>query len=456
MRINQEDTIVAPATPAGVSAIAVVRLSGRKAIELVAKFFEGKNLAEAETQTVHFGKLKDGDKWIDEVVVTLFRAPHSFTREDVVEISCHGSSFIVEKITALFIRAGARAAQPGEFTLRAFLNGRIDLSQAEAVADIIESDSDSSLHAALNQVRGGVSAEIKKLRAELIDTASLLELELDFSEEDVEFANRSQLKKLLEKISLLVSDLISSFELGNAIKHGVTTVIAGRPNAGKSTLLNALLNENRAIVSEIPGTTRDTIEEVLNIGGIRFRLIDTAGIREAGDVIEKAGVERTMEKIKQSMLLVYVFDITELSPEELQADLNALQVDEKNLLIAGNKTDLDVSARKKFESNKNIQFISADKREGINTLKEKLFSKISSGKNQFSDQTIITNLRHRDALKKTSETLTNSLSLLQTNSSTELIALELRSALQSLGEITGEISNDELLGNIFSRFCIGK
>src|SRR5476651_1622970 len=333
----KEDTIVALATPNGVGAIAVIRLSGPDAIRIANSVFRGKDLSKQASHTIHFGSVMDGDVVLDEVLASVFVAPRSYTRENVVEISCHASGYIITSIIQLFIKQGARAAKPGEFTLRAFINGQLDLSQAEAVADLIASNSKASQQVAMQQLRGGYSNALKQLREQLVTFASLIELELDFSEEDVEFANRNQLKQLVVDISKMISRLIQSFELGNAIKMGVNTVIAGRPNAGKSTLLNALLNEERAIVSPTPGTTRDTIEEVLNINGINFRLIDTAGIRDATDAIEQMGVERTMEKISQSALLVYVFDAAEITTEELNGDIESLQRPNVPMLLVANK-----------------------------------------------------------------------------------------------------------------------
>src|ERR1700712_3331884 len=338
--MNHEPTIVALATPSGSGAIGVIRLSGPDAITIAQSVFKGKDLTKQESHTIHFGNIADGDMILDEVLVSLFIAPKSYTRENVVEISCHGSSFIVESIIKLLIKKGARSAKAGEFTLRAFLNGQLDLSQAEAVADLIASNSKASQQVALNQLRGGFSSQLQSLRDQLVQFASLIELELDFAEEDVEFANRDQLKKLINEITRVIRNLIRSFELGNAIKQGVNTVIAGRPNAGKSTLLNALLNEDRAIVSHIPGTTRDTIEEVLNINGINFRLIDTAGIREATDTIEQIGVAKTMEKISQTAVLLYVYDVNELSPVDLAADIAELVKPGIPAIIVANKTDL--------------------------------------------------------------------------------------------------------------------
>src|ERR1700749_1204522 len=338
--ISNEETIVALATPNGIGAIGVIRLSGPDAIIIANKVFKGKNLTQQESHTIHFGQIVDGDLVLDEVLASVFVAPRSYTRENVVEISCHGSNYILEAIIKLLIKHGARSAKPGEFSLRAFINGQLDLSQAEAVADLIASNSKASQQVALQQLRGGFSNQLKQLREQLVNFASLIELELDFAEEDVEFANRDQLKKLIGEITIVISSLIQSFELGNAIKTGVNTVIAGRPNAGKSTLLNALLNEERAIVSHIPGTTRDTIEEVLNIRGVNFRLTDTAGIREATDAIEKIGVERTLEKISQSALLVYEINASQITIEELNSDLESLQKPGINMLVVANKIDL--------------------------------------------------------------------------------------------------------------------
>src|SRR5882757_4900388 len=337
--MNQE-TIVALATPNGTGAIGIIRLSGPEAITIANNVFKGKDLTKQPSHTIHFGSIADGDIILDEVLVSLFVGPRSYTRENVVEISCHGSAYIIESIIKLLIKKGARSAKAGEFTLRAFLNGQMDLSQAEAVADLIASNSKASQQVALQQLRGGFSNQLQTLREQLVTFASLVELELDFSEEDVEFANRDQLKQLIHDITKVIGHLIQSFELGNVIKNGVNTVIAGRPNAGKSTLLNTLLNEERAIVSHIPGTTRDTIEEVLNIQGINFRLTDTAGIREATDAIEQIGVQRTMEKISQSALLIYVFDALDISIEDLNKDLESLQKPGITMLVVANKADL--------------------------------------------------------------------------------------------------------------------
>ncbi|MBK9730541.1 MAG: tRNA uridine-5-carboxymethylaminomethyl(34) synthesis GTPase MnmE [Chitinophagaceae bacterium] len=452
-----EDTIVALSTPPGVGAIAVIRLSGKDGITICDTIFKGKVLNDQPTHTLHFGHIMEADEIIDEVVVGIFKAPHSYTKENVVEISCHGAPYIQQRIIQLLIRKGARPAKAGEFTLRAFLNGRLDLSQAEAVADLIASDSESSRKAAINQMRGGFSTEIKRLRDELIHFASLIELELDFAEEDVVFANRQQLKTLLLRLKEAIDRLHASFQLGNVIRNGVTTVIAGRPNAGKSTLLNALLNEERAIVSEIPGTTRDTIEEVINIHGILFRLIDTAGIRDATDVLEKIGVERTMEKIRQSAMLLYVFDVKDMNREDLLYDLSRLPVAEIPVLVVGNKMDGEASRNlpEEFHDVPNILFISAAKHQHLEDLKQQLAEQVLNNE-QLNDRTIVTNVRHYEALSNTSNALKDVLYALEAGTSQELFVADIRRALNHLGEITGEITNDDILASIFSKFCIGK
>lgn len=449
------DTIVALATPNGIGAIGVIRLSGPDAITIAGKVFSGKDLTKQASHTIHFGNIVDGDTVLDEVLVSLFIAPKSYTRENVVEISCHGSAYIIESIIKLLIKNGARSAKAGEFTLRAFLNGQLDLSQAEAVADLIASNSKASQQVALKQLRGGFSSQLQSLRDQLVQFASLIELELDFAEEDVEFANRDQLKKLINEITGVIRNLTRSFELGNAIKQGVNTVIAGRPNAGKSTLLNALLNEDRAIVSHIPGTTRDTIEEVLNINGINFRLIDTAGIREATDTIEQIGVQRTMEKISQSALLVYLFDASEITPEELQQDIQSLQKPGIVILPVANKVDLleDKNQESRVKS-QDFFSISAKNRLHIEELKNKIYT--TAIKDQLTgDETLVTNIRHLEALQKTDEALTRVLERIDTVTS-DFLSMDIKLALHYLGEITGAVTTDDLLENIFSKFCIGK
>ncbi|MCO6479943.1 MAG: tRNA uridine-5-carboxymethylaminomethyl(34) synthesis GTPase MnmE [Phaeodactylibacter sp.] len=477
---NLTDTIVALATPSGVGAIGVIRLSGKEAVDIVNEVFHGKDLAKQPTHTLHFGTIRDDSgRILDEVVASLFIEPKSYTGENVVEVSCHGSDYIIQEVIQLFIEKGARLAQPGEFTLRAFLNGRMDLSQAEAVADLIASSSRSSHAIAMQQMRGGFSDEIKRLRQELVDFASLIELELDFAEEDVEFANRDKLRELVAKIQSIIHSLIQSFKLGNVLKHGVNTVIAGRPNAGKSTLLNALLNEERAIVSEIAGTTRDTIEEVLNIKGVQFRIIDTAGIRDAEDTIEAMGVEKTMQKVQQSALLVYVFDVIQTQPEEVQADLAKLIHENVQVIVVANKMDLNPYTlrehyfpKSKVGSGKSevaapysdFRFptsdfawvpISAINNMNIEYLKEKLYENVIS-KQLNLEGTIVANARHYEALRKAHESLERVTGGLEAGVTSDFVAMDIRAALHHLGEITGEISTDDLLGNIFSRFCIGK
>src|SRR3569833_3089049 len=453
---DAHDTIVALATPAGIGAIGVIRLSGPNAITIADKVFRGKDLAKQESHTIHFGQIADGDVVRDEVLFSLFIAPRSYTRENVVEISCHGSNYIIESIIKLLIKKGARSAKPGEFTLRAFLNGQLDLSQAEAVADLIAANSKASQQVAMQQLRGGFSTQLQQLREQLVNFASLVELELDFSEEDVEFANREQLKQLIHNIVRIVGQLIKSFELGNVIKHGVNTVIAGRPNAGKSTLLNALLNEDRAIVSHIPGTTRDTIEEVLNINGINFRLIDTAGIREATDAIEKIGVERTMEKISQSALLIYVFDAVEITIEQLNNDLESLQKPGITMLVVANKADLLTEEQLlSLPQTQSAIIISAKQKRHIDELKHKVYN--SAVKHRLSgDETLVTNIRHLEALQKTETALTRLLNGIDTQVTSDFLAMDIKQALHYLGEITGAVTTDDLLDNIFSKFCIGK
>lgn len=454
------DTIVALATAPGVGAIAIIRLSGPQAIAIADQVFS-KNLTAQNSHTLHFGSIRDEqNRLLDEVVVSLFVGPHSYTGEHVVEVSCHGSPYIIQQLIQLFVRQGARLAQPGEFTLRAFLNGRMDLSQAEAVADLIASSSEAAHNLALQQMRGGFSNEIKRLRTELIDFASLIELELDFGEEDVEFANRSDLKALIQRILKLMDALLQSFQLGNAIKNGVNTVIAGRPNAGKSTLLNALLNEERAIVSDIAGTTRDTIEEMLNIGGIPFRIIDTAGIREAQDAIEAIGVAKTLEKVRQSALLIYVFDVVRITPEELRQDLSMLVHADTKLLVIANKMDLNPYTTHEQYASEWLPAeawvpVSAINGMNIEYLKEKLLATALEGKLS-AESTIVANARHYEALLKASESLRAALHGLDTNITGDFVAMDIRRSLSYLAEITGEIGTEDLLDSIFSRFCIGK
>ena len=454
--LTTNDTIVALSTAPGIGAIAVIRLSGQDAIRIIDSVFHGKNLEEQATHTLHFGTIRKGDVIVDEVVVSLFKEPNSYTKENVVEISCHGSPYIQQQIIDLLMLQGARLAQPGEFTLRAFLHGRMDLSQAEAVADLIASGSEASHKVAMQQLRGGFSHQVQDLRTKLVHFASMIELELDFGEEDVQFADRNDLKKLILELKVIIDKLMHSFKLGNVIKNGVNTVIAGRPNAGKSTLLNRLLNEERAIVSDIPGTTRDTIEEVINIDGILFRLIDTAGIREATDAIERIGVQRTMEKISQSALVIYLFDVTELSKEELEKDIAQLHK-EVPVLVVGNKTDLatGIDLKTKFNIDQEILFISSKDETVIEKINQALVAQVM-GQNINLNDTIVANARHYEALKMASDALDDTLTGLGRNITGDMLALDIRQALHALGLITGEITTDDLLANIFSKFCIGK
>jgi tRNA modification GTPase len=454
---ERDDTIIALATPQGVGAIAVIRISGKDAIRVCNEVFFGKNLEEQPSHTIHLGTIRDGEKIIDEVLVALFKGPRSFTKENVVEISTHGSSYIVNQVLKLFVRKGVRLAKPGEFTQRAFLNGQFDLAQAEAVADLIHSDSESSHQAALNQMRGGFSSEIQELRNQLIHFASMIELELDFSEEDVEFVSRDGLRQLVERILRLVEELILSFDLGNVIKNGVPTVIAGKPNAGKSTLLNALLNEEKAIVSDIAGTTRDFIEDELSLGGVIFRFIDTAGLRETTDTIEAIGVSRTQEKMRTASLILYLFDLSDTDLVEVHRDLNKLDNLGVPYLKVGNKLD-----RAKENIVNELQgkypdmlFISAGNKENLELLKARILELVNLDKFR-TGNTVVTNVRHYDSLTKTRESLLEVLGGLDQLVTNDFLAMDIRRALHYLGEITGEVTTDDLLANIFSKFCIGK
>lgn len=469
--INTE-TIVALATPSGAGAIAVIRISGKEAITIASSVFEsvsGKNIAAQKTHTIHLGHIVDDSKVLDQVLLSIFKNPNSYTGENSVEISCHGSTFIQQQIIQLLLRKGARMAQAGEFTLRAFLNGKLDLSQAEAVADLISSDNEASHQIAMQQMRGGFSNEIAKLREELLNFASLIELELDFAEEDVEFADRTQFHELVNRIEFVLKRLIDSFAIGNVIKNGIPVAIVGEPNVGKSTLLNALLNEERAIVSDIAGTTRDTIEDELNIGGIGFRFIDTAGIRETLDVVESIGIQKTFEKIEQAQVVLYLVDGLELmSDGALDALILAInktqnQYPLKTILTIINKKDLIsdtviVAINKKLTTNnqqpKTI-FISAKEKTGVDELKNTLLSFVNTGALR-NNETIVTNSRHYDSLLKALDEIQKVKFGLESNLSSDLMALDIKEALYYFGEITGQVTNDELLGNIFANFCIGK
>jgi tRNA modification GTPase len=455
MAAGINDTIVALATAQGISAIAVIRLSGSEAYSITQKSFGGKSLDQQSTHTVHFGNFKDGERIIDEVLVTLFKGPNSFTKEDSVEISCHGSPVIVKEIIKTLLKNGARLAEPGEFTKRAFFHGRFDLAQAEAVADLIHAETDNARQAALNQMRGGFSKEIEHLRQELIHFASLIELELDFGEEDVEFAKRKDLEDLIKKIQSYLSSLIDSFDQGNVIKNGIPTVIAGKPNAGKSTLLNTLLNEEKAIVSHIPGTTRDVIEDEMILGGINFRFIDTAGLRETEDVIEAIGVERTRDRMKKASLIIYMFDLTQTTLTEIAREDEHLQHLGIPYLKVGNKLDKADPSLIKHLNERDFIFISASEKTNIPLLKERILS-FFHVKNVKTGDVMVTNLRHYQNLLQTYEALDRVLQGLHTGITGDFLAMDIRQSLHYLGEITGAITTEDLLENIFSKFCIGK
>lgn len=455
MTASHTDTIVALATAQGISAIAVIRLSGSDAITITDKVFKGKKLSEQPSHTVHFGNLVDGDRIIDEVLVTVFKEPNSFTKENAIEISCHGSPVIVKEIIKALLKHGARLAEPGEFTKRAFLNGRFDLAQAEAVADLINAETDNARQAALNQMRGGFSKEINNLREELIHFASLIELELDFGEEDVEFAQRDDLRQLIVRIQTYLASLIQSFDQGNVIKNGIPTVIAGKPNAGKSTLLNLLLNEEKAIVSDIPGTTRDVIEDEMVLGGINFRFIDTAGLRETEDIIEAMGVERTRERMKKASLIIYLFDLSQATLQDITKEDEHLKELGIPYLKVGNKLDKADPALVQALEHKDFILISAATHQNIDNLKERILSHFDIRSVKTGD-VMVTNLRHYQNLLHTHESLDRVLEGLTTGITGDFLAMDIRQSLHYLGEITGEITTEDLLDNIFSKFCIGK
>ena len=460
----QNDTIIALATPSGAGAIAVIRLSGPDSIQMVDSVFKSihtKKLSTQKTHTIHLGHIIDASRPLDEVLVSVFKNPTSYTGEDVIEISCHGSSYIQQEIIQLFVRNGARIANPGEFTLRAFLNAKLDLSQAEAVADLIASDNKASHQIAMQQMRGGFSNEIKALRDELLNFASLIELELDFSEEDVEFADRKQFENLVTRISSVLKHLIDSFSTGNVIKNGIPISIIGAPNVGKSTLLNALLNEDKAIVSAIAGTTRDAIEDELTIEGIKFRFIDTAGIRNTDDTIESIGIKKTFEKITQSQVVLYLLDASKVSTQTVQdfnTDIRKIQehYPDKQLIVVANKMD---QADKAFIESSFVYshtlYTSAKSGLGMDTLKTKLLEFVNTGALRNND-TIITNSRHYASLLKALAEVQKVKQGMDAKLSGDLLAIDIRQALYHFGEITGEITSDDLLGNIFANFCIGK
>jgi len=459
------DTIVALATASGAGAVAIIRVSGVDAITIADSCFRSvtanKSLNKQKTHTLHLGHIIDDKRTIDEVLVSVFKNPNSYTGEDIVEISCHGSVYIQQEIIQLLLRKGCRMADAGEFTLRAFLNGKLDLSQAEAVADLISSDNEASHQIAIQQMRGGFSSEISKLREELLNFASLIELELDFAEEDVEFADRSEFNALVQRIGMVLRRLIDSFAVGNVIKNGIPVAIVGEPNVGKSTLLNALLNEERAIVSEIAGTTRDTIEDELVIKGIGFRFIDTAGIRETNDVVESIGIKKTFEKMEQAQVVVLLFSALEFKTEaarlkvEIEKIKNRLPL--KPMVIIANKVDtLNANELARLHTEfDDVHLLSAKTGEGVEVLKEKLIGFVNTGALR-NNETIVTNTRHYSSLLKAFEEIEKVKYGLENDVSGDLLAIDIRQALYHFGEITGQVTNDELLGNIFANFCIGK
>jgi len=451
------DTIVALITPKGIGAICVIRLSGNKTIAIVNKLFKAKNLNEQASHTLHVGLLRYEQEIIDEVVIALYKNPNSYTGEDVIEISCHGSVFIQERIINILIKEGCRLAKPGEFTQRAFMNGKLDLTQAEAVADLIASNTEASKNNAIKNIRGGFKSDLSFLRERLIYFSSMIELELDFATEDVEFADRSLLEKLIKELIVANDKLLNSFRLGNVIKNGVQVAIIGKPNTGKSTLLNALLNENRAIVSDIAGTTRDTIEEVLNIDGVLFRLVDTAGIRAfAGDRIENLGIEKSYEKMRMSDLVVYLFDLNTITLLEIESMVSDFVQQGIKYLLVGNKLDISNKTKhNEFANLTNLIFISAKEKLNLEILKKELVTLAVDGDIN-TESTIITNVRHYDALKQLSNSLQEVEEGVKNKVPGDLLSLDIKQCLYYLGLITGEITNEDQLDLIFSSFCIGK
>ena len=459
MMTSLTDTIVALSTPPGEGAIGVIRLSGPDAIGITGKLFRGKDLAQQATHTLHFGRIADGAYIIDEAVVSLFRSPQSYTGEDVTEISCHGSAYVLQQVVRLCVTHGARMARAGEFTMRAFLNGKLDLTQAEAVADLIASESDTAHKAAIHNLRGGFSHDLSHMRDQLITFSALIELELDFSEEDVEFADRTKFYALLNELTTATQRLINSFSLGNVIKNGVSVAIVGKPNAGKSTLLNALLNEERAIVSDIAGTTRDTIEETLNINGLLFRIIDTAGIREhSADVIELKGIERSLDAMHKADVVIYLFELTATAVAEVRLQQEMLQQKGLKYLLVGNKADMagagEIQDALK-RGNSRALFISARNKDNIQQLKDALYALVAGGTIK-PEGTIVTNERHYGALQQVLRSLNDIKTGMDVQLSGDLISLDIRTCLHYLGEITGEITTEDKLDYIFSKFCIGK
>jgi len=454
-----KETIIALATPNGLGAISVIRISGKDAIITTEKLFKSKKkkfLSKQKTHTVHLGHILKNGHELDEVLITLFKGPYSYTGEDTVEISCHGSTYIQQEIIDLFINHGVRVANPGEFTLRAFINGKMDLNQAEAVADLIASENEGSHKLAMQQMKSGFSNDLKNLRSELLHFTSMIELELDFSEEDVEFAERGEFKKLVTKIQSELKTLINSFQSGNVLKNGISVAIAGKPNAGKSSLLNTLLNEDKAIVSDIPGTTRDSIEDSIIIDGIKFRFTDTAGLRETKDEVESKGIEKTKEKISNAKILLYLFDINDITINEIKSSLKTFEREDLSIILVRNKIDLKNKNKSilKELTNRELIEISATDSKSVTKLKKRLVNEVDI-LNPYTD-VIISNSRHYEALKKALKAIEEVNKGLKNNISGDLLSVDIRRSIEHLGEITGEITNDDVLGNIFANFCIGK
>ena len=454
--MNLNDTIVAQSTPQGKGAIGIIRLSGKNSIKIINSIFPSKDLSKEKSHTIHFGNIKYRKEIIDEVLVSIFKEPNSYTKENIVEISCHGSNYIIKRILSVIVELGARVANKGEFTFRSFLNGNMDLSQAEAVSDLISSNSENSHKMAINHIKGVFSNKIKELRKDLINLSSLLELELDFSEEDVEFANREQLENLLDEILSFNNLLLDSYKLNNVIKDGINVLILGKPNVGKSTILNGLLEEDKAIISDIPGTTRDVLEDTITIGGNLLRFIDTAGIRKTDDKIEKIGIEKALNQIEKAALILYIIDLNKTNLDTLEIELSNDLFNKKHIIYIGNKGDLRVSKEvDSYFSNNKFKKISANNKNDINELKNHINNYIS--KNLVSsDSSIMINERHYASLTNVNTSIKNVKKNLKNKSNVDILALDIKYALNHLGEITGEISNDEILGNIFSKFCIGK
>jgi len=453
------DTIIALATPPGIGAISIIRISGKNAISVSEKLFFKKNkkkLSSHKSHTVHLGKIKNNENEIDEVLLTIFKTPHSYTGENTIEISCHGSIYIQQQIIDLYVQNGARVADPGEFTLRAFLNGKMDLNQAEAVADLISSENEGAHRLAIQQMKKEFSSDIKKLRKELLDFVSLIELELDFSEEDVEFADRNKFNSLIKKIKLELKLLIDSFKSGNVLKNGVSVAIVGKPNAGKSSLMNALAKDNKAIVSDIPGTTRDSIETSISIKGVKFRFIDTAGLRKTNDVIESKGIEKTREQISKANILIYLFDINDIDESEIKKTLSDFDREDLTVLLVRNKIDLKTKKTELLNNIRKMEIIeiSALETSSVDLIKNKLISNINIINTHTN--TVISNSRHLNALNNALNSLIDVETGIENNLSSDLLSIDIRKCIDSIGEITGEVTNDDILGNIFANFCIGK